>query len=101
MVHTPPPLIWADLHTTLQNRHFDNTFVVGDPARLTQAAGKQAYDAIDMGALDVANVMSRVAPWLPARSWRARRKASIGKPHKQYKPYMQTETPTPSDQAGH
>lgn len=52
----PPPQIWADVHPTLQSRHFDNVFVVGDAALLPQAVGKQAYNAIDMGALAAANV---------------------------------------------
>lgn len=52
----PPPHIWADVHPTLQSRHFDNVFVVGDAAQLSQAVGKQAYNAIDMGALAAANV---------------------------------------------
>jgi len=29
----PPPQIWADVHPTLQSRHFDNVFVVGDAVR--------------------------------------------------------------------
>lgn len=52
----PPPQIWADVHPTLQSRHFDNGFVVGDAALLPQAVGKQAYNAIDMGAHAAANV---------------------------------------------
>jgi NADH dehydrogenase FAD-containing subunit len=52
----PPPQVWADVHTTLQSRHFDNVFVVGDAAQLPHAVGKQAYNAIDMGALAAANV---------------------------------------------
>ena len=51
-----PPQAWADVHQTLQSRHFDNTFVVGDAAQLPHAVGKQAYNAIDMGALAAANV---------------------------------------------
>ena len=51
-----PPQIWADVHQTLQSRHADNTFVVGDAAQLPHAVGKQAYNAIDMGALAAANV---------------------------------------------
>ena len=52
----PPPQVWADVHPTLQCRHFDNPFVVGDAAQLPHAVGKQAYNAIDMGALAAANV---------------------------------------------
>lgn len=57
----PPPQIWADVHPTLQSRHFDNVFVVGDAALLPQAVGKQAYNAIDMGALAAANVIRFLA----------------------------------------
>ncbi len=59
----PPPQVWADVHPTLQSRHFDNVFAVGDAAQLPQAVGKQAYNAIDMGALAAANV----ARWLGGR----------------------------------
>jgi len=59
----PPPQIWADVHATLQSRHFDNVFVVGDAAQLPHAVGKQAYNAIDMGALAAANVTR----WLAGR----------------------------------
>ena len=52
----PPPQVWADVHSTLQSRHFDNVFVVGDAAQLPKAVGKQAYNAIDMGARAAANV---------------------------------------------
>lgn len=67
----PPPQVWADVHQTLQSRHFDNTFVVGDAAQLPQAVGKQAYNAIDMGALAAANVASLLGgrllkPFMPA-----------------------------------
>jgi NADH dehydrogenase len=66
-----PPQVWADVHQTLQSRHADNTFVVGDAAQLTQAVGKQAYNAIDMGALAAANVARFLAgctlkPFKPA-----------------------------------
>ncbi len=52
----PPPEVWAGVHQTLQSQRFDNTFVVGDAAALPQAVGKQAYNAIDMGAFAAANV---------------------------------------------
>jgi NADH dehydrogenase FAD-containing subunit len=52
----PPPRTWADVRPTLQSCHFDNTFVVGDAALLPQPVAKQAYNAIDMGALAAANV---------------------------------------------
>jgi NADH dehydrogenase FAD-containing subunit len=51
-----PPLVWADVHQTLQSRHFDSSFIVGDAAQLPQPVGKQAYNAIDMGALAATNV---------------------------------------------
>ena len=44
------------MHQTLQSRHFDNTFVVGDAAQMPRPVAKQAYNAIDMGALAAANV---------------------------------------------
>ena len=50
-----PPQVWADVRPTLQSRHFDNVFVVGDAAQLPRAVAKQAYNAIDMGALAAAN----------------------------------------------
>lgn len=67
----PPPQIWADVHPTLQSRHFDNLFVVGDAAQLPHAVGKQAYNAIDMGALAAANAVRFLAgralkPFKPA-----------------------------------
>jgi NADH dehydrogenase len=52
----PPPQVWADVHPTLQSRHFDNAFVVGDAALLPHPIAKQAYNAIDMGAHSAANV---------------------------------------------
>ena len=52
----PTPQVWADVRQTLQSRHFDNVFVVGDAAQLPQAVGKQASNAIDMGTLAAANV---------------------------------------------
>jgi NADH dehydrogenase len=68
----PPPQVWADVHPTLQSRRFDNVFVVGDAAQLPQAVAKQAYNAIDMGALAAANVTRLLAgralkPFKPAR----------------------------------
>ena len=52
----PPPQAWADVHATLQSRHFDNTFVIGDAAELPKPVARQAYNAIDMGELAAANV---------------------------------------------
>jgi NADH dehydrogenase len=51
-----PPQVWAGVHQSLQSRHFDNAFVVGDAAELPRSVRKQAYNAIDMGALAAANV---------------------------------------------
>jgi len=51
-----PPQVWAGVHQTLQSRQFDNCFVVGDAAALPHEVGKQAFHAIDMGALAAANV---------------------------------------------
>ena len=67
----PPPQVWADVHQTLQSRHFDNTFVVGDAAQLPQAVGKQAYNAIKMGTLAAANIACLLGgrplkPFMPA-----------------------------------
>ncbi|MGL6110429.1 MAG: NAD(P)/FAD-dependent oxidoreductase [Rubrivivax sp.] len=59
-----PPQVWADVHPTLQSCYFDHAFVVGDAAALPQAVGKQAYNAIDMGALAAANVER----WLAGRA---------------------------------
>jgi NADH dehydrogenase len=67
----PPPQAWAAVHPTLQSRHFDNVFVVGDAAQPPHAVGKQAYKAIDMGALAAANATRLLAgrtlkPFKPA-----------------------------------
>lgn len=51
-----PPQTWAEVEPTLQSRHAENVFVVGDAAQLPQLLGKQAYHAIDMGAHAAANV---------------------------------------------
>ncbi len=51
-----PPQVWADVHQTLQSRHADCIFVVGDAAALPHPVGKQAFNAIDMGAHAAANV---------------------------------------------
>ena len=58
-----PPAVWADVQTTLQSRYFDNVFVVGDAAQLPRPAGKQAFNAIDMGSLAADNV----SRWLGGR----------------------------------
>jgi NADH dehydrogenase len=59
-----PPQGWADVRATLQSRHADNVFVVGDAARWPQPLGKQAYHAIDMGTAAAANVQR----WLDGRT---------------------------------
>jgi NADH dehydrogenase len=64
----PPPLLhesglarspqgWAAVHATLQSRRFDHIFVAGDAAQLPRAVARQAYNAIDMGALAAANAV--------------------------------------------
>lgn len=58
-----PPKLWADVRPTLQSLRFDNCFVIGDAAALPRAVGKQAYNAIDMGALAAANAQR----WLAGR----------------------------------
>lgn len=58
-----PPQRWAEVRPTLQSRHADNVFVVGDAAQWPQPLGKQAYHAIDMGMAAAANVQR----WLGGR----------------------------------
>jgi NADH dehydrogenase len=71
----PPPLLreaklirrphtWAPVHQTLQSRYAQNIFVVGDAAALPKPVGKQAYNAIDMGALAAQNA----ARWLAGQN---------------------------------
>lgn len=50
------PETWASVARTLQSCHFEGVFVAGDAAALPKPVGKQAYNAIDMGALAAANV---------------------------------------------
>lgn len=66
-----PPQTWAEVLPTLQSRHADNVFVAGDAALLPQPLGKQAYHAIDMGALAAANVQR----WLAGQALRRFRPA--------------------------
>jgi len=61
-----PPPGWADALPTLQSRHAENVFVAGDVAQLAQPLGKQAYHALDMGALAAANAER----WLAGRALR-------------------------------
>ena len=51
-----PPQTWAAVHQTLQSRYAPSIFVVGDVAALPKPARKQAFNAIDMGALAAHNV---------------------------------------------
>ena len=67
----PPGQDWADVHATLQSRHADDVFVAGDAAQLPQAVGKQAHNAIDMGALAAANA----SRWLAGQALRPFRPA--------------------------
>ena len=66
-----PPQTWAEVLPTLQSRHAENVFVAGDAALLPQPLGKQAYHAIDMGALAAANVER----WLAGQTLRRFRPA--------------------------
>lgn len=59
-----PPQRWAEVHPTLQSRHADNVFVAGDAAQWPHGLSKQAYHAIDMGALAAANAVR----WLNGRT---------------------------------
>ncbi|MDO8285957.1 MAG: FAD-dependent oxidoreductase [Rhodoferax sp.] len=51
-----PPHTWAAVHQTLQSRYASSIFVIGDAAALPKPASKQAFNAIDMGALAAQNV---------------------------------------------
>jgi NADH dehydrogenase FAD-containing subunit len=62
----PPPLLreaklirsahtWAPVFQSLQSRYAKDIFVIGDAAALPKPVGKQAYNAIDMGALAAQN----------------------------------------------
>ena len=64
---TPPALLhesrlargtdaWAPVAPTLQSRYYKSVFVAGDAAALPESVSKQAYNAIDMGALAADNV---------------------------------------------
>ena len=50
-----PPHTWAPVLQSLQSRYAQNIFVIGDAAALPKPVGKQAYNAIDMGALAALN----------------------------------------------
>lgn len=71
----PPPLLteaklirtphtWAPVHQSLQSRYAQDIFVVGDAAALPKPSGKQAYNAIAMGALAARNATR----WLAGQS---------------------------------
>lgn len=59
-----PPHTWAPVHQSLQSRYAQNIFVVGDAAALPKPVAKQAYNAIDMGALAAQNA----SRWLAGQS---------------------------------
>ena len=59
-----PPHTWAPVHQTLQSHFAKNIFVIGDAAALPKPVGKQAYNAIDMGALAALNATR----WLAGQS---------------------------------
>ena len=59
-----PPHTWAPVHQSLQSRYAQDIFVVGDAAVLPTPVGKQAYNAIDMGALAAQNTTR----WLAGQS---------------------------------
>jgi NADH dehydrogenase len=59
-----PPHTWAPVYQSLQSRYAQNIFVVGDAAALPKPVGKQAYNAIDMGALAAQNATR----WLAGQS---------------------------------
>ena len=50
-----PPHTWAPVSQNLQSRYAQSIFVIGDAAALPKPVGKQAYNAIDMGALAAQN----------------------------------------------
>jgi NADH:ubiquinone reductase (non-electrogenic) len=56
-----PPHNWAAVHQTLQSRYCASIFVVGDAATLPKPVSKQAFNAIDMGALAAQNVLRWLA----------------------------------------
>jgi NADH dehydrogenase len=59
-----PPQTWAEVAPSLQSRHAENVFVIGDAAQLPKPLAKQAYHAIDMGTLAAANAER----WLAGRA---------------------------------
>jgi NADH dehydrogenase FAD-containing subunit len=56
-----PPMPWAAVANTLQSLHGESLFVAGDAAAPPQPLARQAYHAIDMGALAAANAERFVA----------------------------------------
>ena len=56
-----PRHTWAAVHQTLQSRYCASIFVVGDAAALPKPVSKQAFNAIDMGALAAQNVLRWLA----------------------------------------
>ena len=63
------PSAWAPVAETLQSRYFKRAFVAGDAAILPKPVGKQAYNAIDMGAHAATNV-KRLLAGLPLKPFR-------------------------------
>ena len=50
------PTQWAAVESSLRSQFFDNVFVIGDAAELPAPVSKQAYHALEMGALAASNV---------------------------------------------
>lgn len=50
-----PPHTWAAVHQSLQSRYAKRIFVVGDAAALPKPVSKQAFNAIEMGAVAAHN----------------------------------------------
>ncbi len=53
----PDALTWAPVEETLQSTAYPNVFVVGDAAGPPEPVAKQAYHALDMGALAAENAV--------------------------------------------
>ncbi len=50
---------WVPVEDTLEHPHFANVFIAGDSAAPPNAVSKQAYHALDMGALAADNIRRR------------------------------------------
>ncbi len=66
----PDGLDWLPVDESLRSRHADNIFVAGDCAELPQPARKQAFNAIDMGAVAGDNI-ERLFRSRPLKRFRA------------------------------